>query len=97
MKVFNNNEVFKWDGSLDDDMKNILTILRPFCSTSQWKAMISWTLLGMRLLVPTFSDKILNKEIKIYLQCHSLYFENVFGNRNPLEMAIKMYKISPIK
>ena len=59
------NELSSWDGSLNKTGNNILTILLPYCSSYQWKAMISWTMLGARLIIPEISNAILNERIKI--------------------------------
>ena len=79
-KVHNIDKVFKWDGRLENNMKNILAILCTYCSPSQWKALTSWTLFGIRLLVPMFSNKLLNEKLKTISDIGtSRYSEQQYG------------------
>ena len=69
-----------WNGCLGRDAKNILSMLRPCCSSNQWKAMVMWTLLGIRLLIPDISHKILYDHVKIMDEMKELnYSEEVYG------------------
>jgi len=58
---------FLWDGSLEGNSKDIISLLRPYCSEKEWQAMTLWTILGIRTIFPEIRGKILYGQLR-YLE-----------------------------
>ena len=69
-----------WNGYLGADASNILSILRPYCSSKEWHAMVLWTLLGIRTFFPEIKSKILNFHLKYVVELNKFnYLDGIYG------------------
>ena len=99
---FSENKLLSWDGSLRSNSKNILTMLRPCCSHNQWRAMSSWTILGIRMLFPDIVDqRIVHDHLKTILDeiGDSKYPEETYGFKfaSNSRFSIEEYKKACVK